>query len=340
MIEDLRRILYTGIRLAKLLGMDLDIGRLLVLAAIARHGTMTGAAAELAYTPSAISQQVRKLESEVHVTVFVRHPRGVSLTEAHRTIVASAEDIQAQLVGLRNDLDDIAGARSGTLRLGSFHVRRLGPPEPDHPVPGAASRCRAGPQEQSDRAAARAAARARAGHRPDLRLLVNRTDYRRVVTLPLMSESTVLLLPLDHRLALRRTVRLGELADEAWIIRAEGHATRDLVARAARVAGFEALIAIEANDYPEVQAMIAAALRIALCPQLATHPLRTHVIVKPLEASVPVRRSAPHTSPHASRSPPTAPSRRPCATSWPTIAVRLGGDDLCRLCPGLGARPP
>ena len=118
----------------------------------------------------------------------------------------------------------------------------------------------------------------------------NRTDDRRVVTRPLMSDPTVLLLPLDHRLARRRTVRLGELADEAWIIRAEGHATRDLVARAARVAGFEARIAIEANDYPEVQAMIAAGLGIALCPQLATHPLRTDVMVKRLEASVPVRR--------------------------------------------------
>ena len=54
--------------------MTVDVGRLRLLVEVARHGSMTGAANALAYTPSAISQQIRQLEIEAGQPVLERHP--------------------------------------------------------------------------------------------------------------------------------------------------------------------------------------------------------------------------------------------------------------------------
>lgn len=40
--------------------MKFDLERLAVLAAVAKHGSMTAAAEELSHTPSAVSQQIRR----------------------------------------------------------------------------------------------------------------------------------------------------------------------------------------------------------------------------------------------------------------------------------------
>lgn len=270
--------------------MNFDLGRLTVLTAIARHGTMTGAADELSYTPSAISQQIRRLEAEVGMKVLERHPRGVSLTEAGQLLVAGARSIQGRLLRLQNDLEDLAGARTGTLRLGIF------PTFAASILPQVIIRFRElhpGIQlvvRSSRMAPLRELLEAR---ELDMALLWdypwNRVNDPEIATRTLMSDRTVLLLPKGHRLADRRTISVGELADETWVVRAGGHPTREVIARCAERAGFEARIAVEANDYPEVQAMIAAGLGITLCPALAIQPLRDDVVVKRVESSVPAR---------------------------------------------------
>ena len=56
---------------------------------VARHRSFRKAAAELAVTPSAISQAVRTLETRVGAPLFIRTTRSVGLTEAgERFLVA------------------------------------------------------------------------------------------------------------------------------------------------------------------------------------------------------------------------------------------------------------
>ncbi|MCF3641784.1 LysR substrate-binding domain-containing protein [Rhizobium sp. TRM95111] len=62
----------------------LPLASLRAFEAAARHENFVRAAAELRLTPAGISQHVRALESRLDVTLFLRHPRGVSLTAAGR----------------------------------------------------------------------------------------------------------------------------------------------------------------------------------------------------------------------------------------------------------------
>ena len=98
----------------------LDPRRLLLLVDVVRAGSITSAATRLNYTTSAVSQQISKLETEVGQPLLERHARGVRLTEAGAVLVRRAERIETQLLAAGTELDDIAGLRSGTVRIGTF----------------------------------------------------------------------------------------------------------------------------------------------------------------------------------------------------------------------------
>ncbi|HEU4466278.1 MAG TPA: LysR family transcriptional regulator, partial [Agromyces sp.] len=58
----------------------IDLLGLRALVAVARTGSVVASAEQLGYTPSAISQQVKKLERDLDAPLLERHGRGVLLT--------------------------------------------------------------------------------------------------------------------------------------------------------------------------------------------------------------------------------------------------------------------
>jgi DNA-binding transcriptional LysR family regulator len=66
-------------------GQKMEIRQLRAFVAIAEAGTFTAAAETVHVTQSAISMQIRQLEDEAGVKLFVRAPRKVLLTEARET---------------------------------------------------------------------------------------------------------------------------------------------------------------------------------------------------------------------------------------------------------------
>ena len=75
----------------------IDAHRLAVLREVARAGSFAGAAAALHHTPSAVSQQIAALERGVGIVLVERSTRGVTLTEAGRALLATADAIHAEL---------------------------------------------------------------------------------------------------------------------------------------------------------------------------------------------------------------------------------------------------
>ncbi len=68
----------------------LDVKRLRVLREVAARGSFSAAAEALAYTQSAVSQQIAALEREAGTRLVDRSARGVRLTEAGRALVRLA----------------------------------------------------------------------------------------------------------------------------------------------------------------------------------------------------------------------------------------------------------
>ena len=73
----------------------LNLERLRVLQAVARHGSVTAAAAELHVTTSAVSQQLARLERESGTTLVERSGRGIRLTDSALLLAGHASAILA-----------------------------------------------------------------------------------------------------------------------------------------------------------------------------------------------------------------------------------------------------
>lgn len=99
--------------------MDIDPRRLRVLLAVARTGGVLAAADELGITPSAVSQQLNKLEDETGHALVVRTPKGSLLTPAGLAIAEAGEEIER---ALSDALARIEGGATveGVVRVGGF----------------------------------------------------------------------------------------------------------------------------------------------------------------------------------------------------------------------------
>ena len=98
----------------------IDLVALQALGAVQAHGSVVAAADALGYTPSAVSQQLKKLERQTGTPVLERYGRGVLLTDHGRRLAARGADLLASMEALESDLD-AAGARvEGRVRLAAF----------------------------------------------------------------------------------------------------------------------------------------------------------------------------------------------------------------------------
>ena len=110
-----------------------DIRRLALLVEVVEQGSITAAADTMMYTPSAVSQQLRKLEQEVGQPLLNRRSRGVVPTEAGQILAGHARKIVGQMRAARADLDQIAGLRRGSLTVGTFPTLAGSFLPPGHP---------------------------------------------------------------------------------------------------------------------------------------------------------------------------------------------------------------
>src|ERR1700742_1918953 len=98
----------------------LDVRRLRVLQEVARHGSLSAAAAELGYTQPAVSRQISVLEGEVGVQLLRRLPQGVALTDAGRVLVRHTDQVLASLARAEDELRAHSDLNGGTLRMSAF----------------------------------------------------------------------------------------------------------------------------------------------------------------------------------------------------------------------------
>lgn len=98
----------------------LDVVRLRVLDAVARHGSVTAAARELHYSQPSVSHHLARLEAETGAKLVQRAGRGIRLTEAGRLLADRAAEIIGRLDAASSELAAHVGLRAGRVRLAAF----------------------------------------------------------------------------------------------------------------------------------------------------------------------------------------------------------------------------
>ncbi|KHL06434.1 UNVERIFIED_CONTAM: LysR family transcriptional regulator, partial [Mumia flava] len=95
----------------------LEIRHLRTLIALADGGSVSRAAERLHLTQSALSHQLRALESYYGLAVVRRKGQTVELTEAGERMLELAQKVVADIQAAERDLERIKGRAAGTLRI-------------------------------------------------------------------------------------------------------------------------------------------------------------------------------------------------------------------------------
>jgi DNA-binding transcriptional LysR family regulator len=98
----------------------LDVTRLRVLVAVAKHGSVTAAARALNYAQPSVSHHIARLEAETGARLLQRAGRGIRLTDAGLLLADRAAEILGRLDAAENELAAHVGLRQGRVRLAAF----------------------------------------------------------------------------------------------------------------------------------------------------------------------------------------------------------------------------
>lgn len=269
----------------------LDLGRLRALHAVQVHGSVGAAATALGYTPSAVSQQISKLERETRTVLLERQGRGVTLTDAAQLLVSTAQQLMAIVEEAEVALEEQRGRPAGRLTVAAFPTAACGllPPvlaELAAAYPELDLRLTEVDAHLSVDLVARGAVDLAVAHDWDIAPLPAPEGLERVV---IGDDRCDVLVPAGHRLAGRISVVRADVAHERWICQPPGSVCHEWLVRTLREAGTEPDMAYQVGEYRTQLALVEAGLGIALVPRLGRGPVPEGIAVLRLEPA-PVRR--------------------------------------------------
>jgi molybdate transport repressor ModE-like protein len=249
----------------------LDVNRLRVLDAVARHGSVTAAAKELHYSQPSVSHHLARLEAETGAQLLQRVGRGIRLTQAGQLLADRAAEIIGRIDAADAELSAHVGLTAGRVRLAGFSsaIGSL--------VPQAAARLATGhPNLQvtlTDTHPGDALQLLRSG-RVDVAII-----FRYDETQPEPDDIRLHHLLDDplYVLATRRIRKLAALHDATWIAGCER--CRSQLLSLCTQAGFEPRIRYTTDDMVVMQALVAAGLGVTTIPGLALRAHRNENIV-------------------------------------------------------------
>jgi len=269
----------------------IDLDALVSLRAVDSHGSVVAAAVALGFTPSAISQQVKRLERQAGVPLLERVGRGVMLTGHGRHLCDEGGRLLTDLEVIESGLHQRAGTVSGHLRLAVFSTATRGLVAPvvrdvlaAHPGL-TLSLAEREPWDTIDLVASGQTDIGVVHSWGDVPLAI--PDH--LMTTTLAFDIADVIVPRDHRLATRTRVSPKDLLDEGWIATPEGTICRQWLLRMYDGTGRLPRIAHQSMEFDSHLALVRAGLGIALIPRLGRQSLPDDLVAVAAHRPVPTR---------------------------------------------------
>lgn len=268
-----------------------DPRRLLIFREVARRGSLSAAASALGWTQPAVGQHLQRLERDLGLPLALRSTRGVTLTDAGRSLLQHADAIASRLAVAADQMRALRTLRAGTLRVVAFPSASatLIPPA----LATLAQRAPGLDVRLSEQEPPEAREAVLAGD-ADLALLFEypgdraHDQHQDLTSTNLLDDPIYAVLPASWAGRMRAPVELATLSAQRWVAgcaRCRAH-----LVTLATAAGFHPDIRHSTDDYLVVQNLVASGFAVALLPGLAIAAVHNDK-VRPLPVrGEPVRR--------------------------------------------------
>lgn len=266
----------------------MEFHQLRYFAAAAEAMSISRAAEKLHVTQPALSRQIASLEADLGVALFDRIKKRIVLTEAGRFFLPKARQIICDAETSAQQLREQFGDAPRTLRLGflSIFLDDLVAPalrefRQRHPK-ARVSLFELSPRAQLERLRA---------HELDAAILGNivETDRQFFAVRRLSRNKMAAVLPEDHALAKKKTIKLEALARDSWISLSDAvfPGRREFLRGICAAAGFEPEIVSEVDSLSLMLAAVASGDGVALMPEHSRKIAHTGAAFVKLAAPVP-----------------------------------------------------
>ncbi len=243
--------------------MDLD--QLRYFLRVAERQSFTKAAADLAISQPALSRSIQKLEEDLGQPVFERQARAVVLTDAGRLLQARARQALALLDDTRTEITD--DGRSGRLRIGAIPtvapyflpdvLRRFTKAFPNASVVV---------REETTALLLKACGDGEI----DLGILALPVSAPSLDVETLFEEELLLVMPPDHPLASRPTVRIADIESLPFILLDEAHCLTDTIVSFCKQRSFQPVAVERTSQLATVQELVSLAHGVSMIPAMAS----------------------------------------------------------------------
>ncbi|NCL73041.1 LysR substrate-binding domain-containing protein [Rhodococcus sp. YH1] len=265
----------------------LDVDGLVALRALRDHGTVTEAASALGYTPSAVSQRVKRLERRLGAALTAPAGRRVVLTPAAQRLLDDAEPLLGQL---ESAFFRVSGSSriAGAVTVAAFTTAiRAG-------IPAALASATMGRPDLSVRVVEAdpvdAALRVATG-RADVAVLHHWRSLPRVLPDTLVAEHVLddgadVIVRADHPPALGETLSSQQLSSSDWVSTGEGTLCHEWLMSMFAGHGLRPRITCTSSDFDIHLDFVRAGLAAALVPRLGRRPLGPDLVAIPAPGAV------------------------------------------------------
>jgi len=214
--------------------------------AVARAGSIRKAAEQLHVTSSAVNRRIMDLEEELETPLFERRPRGVRLTAAGELFVHYVREQTADLDRVRSQIEDLKGMRRGTVRIAASQALAL----EFLPREVAAYRARFPYVHFDVRVQDHIRAMdSLASYEVDLVLVFRPPYLPNFRPLMLFEQRLVTVMPADHPLAKKKTIRLRDCAPYPVALAEQDIGGRQLLDEALGRGNFRFDIVAQSNSF-------------------------------------------------------------------------------------------
>jgi LysR family nitrogen assimilation transcriptional regulator len=268
---------------------SMEISQLRTLIHVAETGSLSKAADRMNIAQPALSRQVRMLEEELGARLFIRHGRGMVLTDEGRQVLNHATRVMAELEEIRASASDTGAPLSGQIAIG------LPPTVADIvSVPLVAAFGKSHPQ------ASLRLVSAYTGYlldwlqrgEIDLAILYNPSSVRSLRAQPLLLENLFVIGPTEAGFSTIRAVPFKDLDGERLLLPSARHGLRTIVERCAVEAGIALDVTVETDSYSTLKDLVRHGHGWTILPLAPIHEAVASGVLTaaPLIDPMPVRR--------------------------------------------------